>query len=119
EHRAERGLDACRDAAQRIRAGPFGAALKVLGLRIEQCLLESRVLGFELGNRSMQLAALRPAVALRLGELGSAGGQNLVVARAIAIDGDALALERISELVDRPYIFRRRDVREVGGLRDR
>ena len=38
------------------------------------------------------------------GLVGGAGGQHLVVARAVAVDGHALALQLVRELVDRAHV---------------
>src|SRR6185436_2813683 len=112
EHRAEGGLDTRGDTAKRVRTRPLGAALEVLRLGIEQGFLEPGVLRLELRDSAVQLAALRPAVALRLRQLGRTGGKNLIVARAIAVDRDALALEGVGQLVDRANIRRRCGVRK-------
>jgi hypothetical protein len=98
-------------------------ALQILSLRVEQRFLQSRVVGFQLGDRPVQLAPLgaRVGFAITIGSCldGGAGRQNLIVARSVAVDSDSLALERVGELVDRPYIFRGCCMREVGGLGDR
>src|SRR6476661_5997541 len=50
EHGAERRLDTRGDAAQSVGASALGAPLQVLRLSVEQRLLESRILGLELGD---------------------------------------------------------------------
>src|SRR6202022_136879 len=77
---------------------------------------------FQFGDGAMQLAPFgaRVGFAFTLGLrlLRRASRENLIVARSIAVDCYALALERVSELVDRSHVLGSCGMREVGRLGD-
>ena len=125
EHHAERGLLADRRRAEDVRTRPLLAALEVLGLRVEEQLLEAivvapelRELPLELGELALRGRLLLGPVALRRSIRGGAGREHLAVTRPIAVDGDTLALHLIRQLVDLAHVLAGRGVREVRRLGD-
>ena len=77
----------------------------------------SAIVPVQLAELALVALALPSRSAFAL--LGRAGGEHLVVARAVAVDRDALALEVVRELVDRAHVVDRGGVREVRRLGDR
>src|SRR5690606_23230284 len=127
EHRAERSFLADGGTAQHFRTRALCTTLQSLGLALVQRLAGTLELSGKLGDGALQLAylALERCVGQRrsLSTLGlclfrSARGENLAIARAVAVHRDALAVQGVRQFVDLLHVFACGGVREVRGLRD-
>src|SRR5690606_20250355 len=114
EHRAERSFLADGGTAQHFRTRALCTTLQSLGLALVQRLAGTLELSGKLGDGALQFAylALERCVGQRrsLSTLGlclfrSARGENLAIARAVAVHRDALAVQGVRQFVDLLHVF--------------
>ena len=122
-HFAHRSLDTTGGSAEQLGPGPSGTTLEVFALSFVQHLLRPAQLGLQLGNRRLEFRhalTTHLATALLLHHLLRRGSrrEHLHVPTAVAIHRDALAVQRVRQLVDLTHVVLCCFIREVARLAD-